>query len=168
MRLGDRTRRRPRSLGMRLVRGADHQPDRAGGSPGFRARCRGRQLRPHPRALSRLSGGPSPRCGQSCLTGHTNGHGVADSQLVELVFGDCSTGTTRWMNYHDVVRSVAGTTGLTRSQADTAIVDVLTVLAEVLPPDETCDLLAQLPKAIRERVPVSSEQLAMRPIEFVA
>jgi len=72
------------------------------------------------------------------------------------------------MNYNDMVRTVAGATGLTRSHADAAFVDVLTVLAEALPPDETRDVLAQLPKSVRERVPVSSEQLTMRPIEFVA
>jgi uncharacterized protein (DUF2267 family) len=72
------------------------------------------------------------------------------------------------MNHNDMIRTVAGATGLTRSQADDAVVNVLTVLAEALPPDETRDLLAQLPKSVRERVPVNSEPLTMRPIEFVA
>jgi uncharacterized protein (DUF2267 family) len=72
------------------------------------------------------------------------------------------------MNYNDMIRTVAGATGLTRSEADAAVVTTLTVLAEVLPPDETRDLLAQLPKTVRERVPVNSEPLTMRPIEFVA
>jgi uncharacterized protein (DUF2267 family) len=72
------------------------------------------------------------------------------------------------MNYNDLVRTVAGATGLTKSHADAAVVEVLTVLAEALPPDETRDLLAQLPKSVRGRVPVSSETLTMRPIEFVA
>jgi len=72
------------------------------------------------------------------------------------------------MNYNDLIRTEAGAAGLTRSQADAAVVTVLTVLAETLPPDETRDLLAQLPKSLRERVPVNSEPLTMRPIEFVA
>ena len=73
------------------------------------------------------------------------------------------------MNYKDMIRTFAGATGLTRTQAeDAALVDALAVLAEALSPDETRDLLAQLPKSLRERVPVSSETLTMRPIEFVA
>src|SRR5205085_4394346 len=44
----------------------------------------------------------------------------------------------------------------------------LTVLSEVVSADETRDLLAQLPKSVRERIPVSGTTLAMRPIEFVA
>jgi uncharacterized protein (DUF2267 family) len=72
------------------------------------------------------------------------------------------------MNYNDMIRTVAGATGLTRSQADAAAVTVLTVMAEALPASETKDLLAQLPKSIRERVPVNSEPLTMRPIEFIA
>jgi uncharacterized protein (DUF2267 family) len=72
------------------------------------------------------------------------------------------------MNYNEMVRTFAGATALTRSHADAALVDTLTVLSEVLSPEETRDLLAQLPKSVRERVPVSSESLTMRPIEFVA
>src|SRR3954469_13358391 len=72
------------------------------------------------------------------------------------------------MNYNDMIRTLAGATGLTRSQADEAVVTVLTVAAEALPADETRDLLAQLPKSVRTRVPVSGEQLTMRPIEFIA
>jgi uncharacterized protein (DUF2267 family) len=72
------------------------------------------------------------------------------------------------MNYNDFVRSVAGATGLTRKQADEAVVNTLTVLAEIVSASETKDLLAQLPKSIRERVPVSGETLPMRPIELVA
>jgi len=79
-----------------------------------------------------------------------------------------ATGTTKPMNYNEMVRTFAGATGLTRSHADEAFVDTLTVLSEVLSPEETRDLLAQLPKSVRERVPVSSETLTMRPIEFVA
>lgn len=67
-----------------------------------------------------------------------------------------------------MMRTVAGSTGLTRKQADEAVVTTLTVLAEVISADETRDLLAQLPKSIRERVPVSGTTLPMRPIEFVA
>jgi uncharacterized protein (DUF2267 family) len=72
------------------------------------------------------------------------------------------------MNYNDFVRSVAGATGLTRKQADQAVVNTLTVLAEIISAEETKDLLAQLPKSIRERVPVSGETMPMRPIELVA
>jgi uncharacterized protein (DUF2267 family) len=72
------------------------------------------------------------------------------------------------MNSNDLIRTVAGATGQTRSQASEAVVIALTVLAEALPPDETRDMLAQLPKSVRERIPVNSEPLTMRPIEFVA
>lgn len=72
------------------------------------------------------------------------------------------------VNYNDMMRTMAGSTGLTRKQADEAIVTTLTVLAEVISAGETRDLLAQLPKSIRDRVPVSGTTLPMRPIEFVA
>lgn len=72
------------------------------------------------------------------------------------------------MNYNDMMRNVAGSTGLTRRQADEAVVTTLTVLAEIISADETRDLLAQLPKSFRERVPLSGTTLPMRPIEFLA
>ena len=72
------------------------------------------------------------------------------------------------MNYNDMMRNVAGSTGLTRKQADEAVVTTLTVLAETISAEETRDLLAQLPKSIRDRVPVSGTTLEMRPIEFLA
>ena len=72
------------------------------------------------------------------------------------------------MNYNDMMRNVAGSTGLTRKQADEAVVTTLTVLAETISAEETRDLLAQLPKSIRERVPVSGTTVEMRPIEFLA
>lgn len=72
------------------------------------------------------------------------------------------------MNYNDLIRTVAGSAALTRKQADEAVVTALTVMAEVISAGETQDLLAQLPKSFRERVPVSAETLPMRPIEFVA
>ena len=67
-----------------------------------------------------------------------------------------------------MLRTVAGATGLTRHQAEDAVIGTLTVLAEAVSADETRDLLAQLPKFARERVPVSGTTLTMRPIEFVA
>jgi uncharacterized protein (DUF2267 family) len=72
------------------------------------------------------------------------------------------------MNYNEMMRTVAGRTGLTRRGADQAVLGTLTVLAESVSAKETKDLLAQLPKSLRERVPVSEEALEMRPIEFVA
>jgi len=72
------------------------------------------------------------------------------------------------LNYNDMTRTVAGRTTLTKRRSDDAIVATLTVLSEVVSPEETKDLLAQLPKSFRERVPVSAETLEMRPIEFVA
>jgi uncharacterized protein (DUF2267 family) len=72
------------------------------------------------------------------------------------------------MNYNDMMRTVAGATGSTRRQADEAVIGTLTVLSEIVSADETRDLLAQLPKSIRDRIPVSGETLPMRPIEFVA
>lgn len=72
------------------------------------------------------------------------------------------------MNYNDLIRTVAGSAALTRKQADDAVVTALTVMAEVVSAAETRDLLSQLPKSFRERVPVSAETMPMRPIEFVA
>jgi len=72
------------------------------------------------------------------------------------------------VNYNDMTRTVAGRTALTKRRSDDVIVATLTVLSEVVSPDETKDLLAQLPKSFRERVPVTGETLDMRPIEFVA
>jgi uncharacterized protein (DUF2267 family) len=72
------------------------------------------------------------------------------------------------MNFNEMLRTVAGVTGSTRRQADEAVIATLTVLSEVISADETRDLLAQLPKSVRERVPVSGTTLSMRPIEFVA
>ena len=72
------------------------------------------------------------------------------------------------MNYNEMLRLVAGRTGLTRRQADAAVAGTMTVLAETISAKETKDLLAQLPKTLRDRVPVSAEVPPMRPIEFVA
>ncbi len=72
------------------------------------------------------------------------------------------------MNYKDMTRTVSGRTALTRQRADDVLVATLTVLAEQVSAEETRDLLAQLPKAFRERVPISGTTLEMRPIEFVA
>jgi len=72
------------------------------------------------------------------------------------------------VNYNEMLRVVAGRTGLTRSQAEAAVAGTMTVLAETISAKETKDLLAQLPKALRDRVPVSAEVTTMRPIEFVA
>jgi uncharacterized protein (DUF2267 family) len=72
------------------------------------------------------------------------------------------------VNYKDMTRVMSGRTGLTRRRADEALVATLTVLSEQISTDETRDLLAQLPKALRAQVPVSSTVLEMRPIEFVA
>jgi uncharacterized protein (DUF2267 family) len=72
------------------------------------------------------------------------------------------------LNYKEMIRIVSGRTGLTRSRADEVLVATLTVLSEQISPDETRDLLAQLPKTLKERVPVGGAQLEMRPIEFVA
>jgi uncharacterized protein (DUF2267 family) len=72
------------------------------------------------------------------------------------------------VNYNDMIRMVAGRTGLTRREADRAVVGTLTVLSEAISAGETKDLLAQLPKSVRDRVPVSGETLSMRPIELVA
>ncbi len=67
-----------------------------------------------------------------------------------------------------MLRTLAGSTGLTRRQADEVLIAGLTVLSEIVSAAETQDLLAQLPKSVRERIPVSDATLAMRPIEFVA
>lgn len=83
-------------------------------------------------------------------------------------FRDDGVGHDLTMKYNDMMRTVAGATGLTRKQADQALIVTLTVLAETISAEETRDLLAQLPKTVRERIPVSSEKLTMRPIEFVA
>ena len=72
------------------------------------------------------------------------------------------------MNYNEMMRLVVGRAGLTRRQADRVVTGTLTVLAETLSAKETKDLLAQLPKSLRDRVPVTAEITPMRPIEFVA
>jgi uncharacterized protein (DUF2267 family) len=72
------------------------------------------------------------------------------------------------VNYKEMTRMVSGRTGLTRSRADEVLVATLTVLSERISAGETLDLLAQLPKTLKERVPVGGAQLEMRPIEFVA
>src|SRR4051794_22470528 len=72
------------------------------------------------------------------------------------------------MNANEMLRTLAGATGSTRRQADDVLIATLTVLSEVVSADETRDLIAQLPKSVRERVPVSGTTLSMRPIEFVA
>jgi uncharacterized protein (DUF2267 family) len=72
------------------------------------------------------------------------------------------------VNYNEMMRLVSGRSGLTRRQADQAVTATLTVLAEALSAKETKDLLAQLPKSLRERIPVTNEVLTLRPIEFVA
>jgi uncharacterized protein (DUF2267 family) len=72
------------------------------------------------------------------------------------------------VNYKEMTRIVSGRTGLTRSRADEVIVATLTILSEQISHSETRDLLAQLPKTLKERVPIDAAQLEMRPIEFVA
>ena len=72
------------------------------------------------------------------------------------------------MNANEMLRTLAGATGLTRRQADEVLLATLTVLSEVVSAEETRDLVAQLPKSVRDRVPVSGTTLPMRPIEFVA
>lgn len=72
------------------------------------------------------------------------------------------------MNANEMLRTLAGATGLTRRQADEVLMATLTVLSEVVSADETRDLVAQLPKSVRDRVPVSAATLPMRPIEFIA
>jgi uncharacterized protein (DUF2267 family) len=72
------------------------------------------------------------------------------------------------VNYNDMTRMVAGRTALTKRRSDEVLVATLTVLSEAISPNETKDLLAQLPKSVRERVPVTGESIKMRPIEFVA
>src|SRR3954465_6705919 len=72
------------------------------------------------------------------------------------------------MNANEMLRTLAGATGSTRRQADDVLIATLTVLSEVVSADETRDLLAQLPKSMRERTRVRGAALPMRPIEFVA
>ncbi len=72
------------------------------------------------------------------------------------------------MNYNEMMRLIVGRTGLTRRRADGALTATMTVLSENLSAKETKDLLAQLPKSLRDRVPVTNDSLAMRPIEFFA
>ena len=83
-------------------------------------------------------------------------------------FGPLFVGNYHRMNYNDLMRTVAGATGLTRRHADEAVINTLTVLAEAISPEETRDLLAQLPKSLRTRVPLNAQPISMRPIEFVA
>lgn len=72
------------------------------------------------------------------------------------------------MKYDELVRSVAEGTSLTRRHADAVILATLTTLSEHVSPEETRDLLAQLPKSFKERVPVTSERTIRQPAAFVA
>ena len=72
------------------------------------------------------------------------------------------------MNYNEMMRLIVGRTGLTRRRADQALTATMTVLSETLSAKETKDILAQLPKSLRDRVPVTNDAMPMRPIEFFA
>jgi uncharacterized protein (DUF2267 family) len=67
-----------------------------------------------------------------------------------------------------MVRTVAGEAGLTRAAADESITATLTVLAERVTPDETRDLLAQLPKALKTRISAAPQPTNYTPDEFLA
>jgi uncharacterized protein (DUF2267 family) len=72
------------------------------------------------------------------------------------------------VNYDEMVRAVAGQAGLTHETADESIVATLTVLAERVTADETRDLLAQLPKTLKTRIPIAPQPMSFTPDEFVA
>ena len=72
------------------------------------------------------------------------------------------------MKYDDLIRAVASETTATRAQADSAVVATLTVLAECVGPDETRDLLAQLPKSFKERVPVPAQAASIGVDDFMS
>jgi uncharacterized protein (DUF2267 family) len=72
------------------------------------------------------------------------------------------------VNYDEMVRAVADRTGTTRAEADELIVNTLTVLAERVGADETRDLLAQLPKTLKTRIPIAPQPSSFPPDEFVA
>jgi uncharacterized protein (DUF2267 family) len=72
------------------------------------------------------------------------------------------------VNYNEMMRLIVGRTGLTRRKADQSFTATMTVLSEALSAKETKDLLAQLPKSLRDRVPVTVDVMPMRPIEFFA
>ena len=71
------------------------------------------------------------------------------------------------MNYDEMLDAVASQAGLTRDAAAETIVATLTVLAERVTPNETRDLLAQLPKPLKT-IPIPPQPTSFTPDEFVA
>jgi uncharacterized protein (DUF2267 family) len=72
------------------------------------------------------------------------------------------------VNHDELVTAVAERAGVSRRAADDVVMATLTALAERLTPDETHDLLAQLPKKYKQHVNAVSAPNAMSADEFVA
>jgi uncharacterized protein (DUF2267 family) len=71
------------------------------------------------------------------------------------------------VNYDEMLDAVASQAGLTRDAAAETIFATLTVLAERVTPNETRDLLAQLPKPLKT-IPIPPQPTSFTPDEFVA
>jgi uncharacterized protein (DUF2267 family) len=71
------------------------------------------------------------------------------------------------VKYDEMVGTVAKGAGVSRREADDIILATLRALAERLTPDETKDLLAQLPKKYKENVNAVSNPRPMTADEFV-
>lgn len=72
------------------------------------------------------------------------------------------------MKYDELVATVATRAEASRRHADEIILATLTALGECLTPDETKDLLAQLPKRYKQRVNAVSNPTPLTSEEFVA
>jgi uncharacterized protein (DUF2267 family) len=72
------------------------------------------------------------------------------------------------VKYDELVATVATRAEVSRRHADEIILATLTALGERLTPDETKDLLAQLPKRYKQRVNAVSNPTPMTADEFVA
>jgi uncharacterized protein (DUF2267 family) len=73
-----------------------------------------------------------------------------------------------FVKYDEMVAAVAARAGVSRRYADEIILAVLTSLGERLTPDETKDLLAQLPKKYKQHVNAVPNPNMMNADEFVA
>jgi uncharacterized protein (DUF2267 family) len=72
------------------------------------------------------------------------------------------------VNHAELVAAVAERAGVSRRAADDVVLATLTALAERLTPDETRDLLAQLPKKYKQEINAVSTPNPTSADEFVA
>jgi uncharacterized protein (DUF2267 family) len=84
------------------------------------------------------------------------------------VSDDGRSGNAGPVDATEMLSTVAGASGLTCRQADDVLIATLTVVSEVVSAEEVRDLFGQLPRSVRQRVPVRGQTVSMGPTEFVA